>query len=401
MLTFLLVKNQCRRGLRYIKEKKWYFIVYFPLTLFLCYWLLTVFFVFFSNYLRYGVMLVYIYEIAKILQKAPTFNIPIQIIQYKLFSQTKYKIYILFKCFGASFVVVAIYIALIIYHQDNFVILQEILILCLLNFIVNVNCFFKSQFLNFRIVVVIITTLEILFLALFPYIVITLFITLFSFLAIVFLKRIKLDVLLPFYLFMSLLGEGLSKGDVNKIFDVQNSFKASKKNRFTQLLINNYGKTFCYYKELKRILNNYAILINSFIINVVIIFMTLLFLKESWRYGVAMSLALIVTENILSTLNKKESLMRTAGFYLPFTIREWVRQKYCIHLLVTVVVILPTMFLIEQIGIIIYFFCVALLPLKNILYHFFAKNLKNKIFIYLLNFIIFSLCFLNYTIHHF
>lgn len=395
MLLFFLIKNGIRGATNWIKDNKVYCVYYLLAFGLLAYCISAIGSYILVSYEKYLLTAVCVYEIVKIIQKSQILNVPVQMIQYKVLNQWQYKFYILIKSVGASVILMAIS-TLISYFTAINCLNQGLWMICSLNVAVNLMSVLKNQ-VRYAKGVIAITVIGILTTVYFHSLIIAVSLALLSFIIFVFQKAIILEVLFCFYQFMWQMGIGILNKDTDKMVEAQKSISSPPKDLAIGFLERHYEGDFGRCKELKRVINHHSMAINTFILSSCFTFFGL-YLKEEWVYGVVMVISMVILGNLLSLLNREEARLAALGMYLPFHIREWFRQKYLIQLGVTVLLLAPTWLLVPYLGFIPYVICILITPFKSILHYFHPRKLFNKVIYYMLEFVVFSLCFLTYTL---
>ena len=395
-MIYLLLKNSVRKNIRSILNNKIYFIFATIATLFALYWVGGVSYLVIINYFMYAKVIVCVYEVIKIVQKLPTINAPIRLIQYRIISHWQYKAYIVFKSSGASIAVIITF-SLISAVLGSNEIIEDVIILSLLNYVINLLCFIKTQ-TRYSMITTIICCIIIIHVLLFESVVIISAITVLASILFLLIKQIKLDQLFIYYHFMNSVGTGLSNRDSKQITESQKFMSFMSKNLFKDYLTNHYGIHYGIHKEVKRVINNYSMILNSLIITMVSVIIAKYFIIFDIVYSVVFLVAMIAADSLLSNLNKSESQLVKEGMFLPYSIVEWVKQKYFVQLISIAIILIPIVCIIPNVGVVQFLLVLLILPIKSILQYFKIDKIHNKVLNYFIQLLLFSLCFLQYSL---
>lgn len=392
----LLIKNKLRQYIRSFKKKKLKWI----LCIFLCVFLL---FNLFSgtNLIKMAVtkyfsvlsLAFFIYCIAKIFQNIPIMNIDCKLLDFKVLKFWQLKMIIILKSVVLSgFIVICI---LLFPNIVSKVLLHKIIVLILINIVINIICFLKSQ-TNYTNILTIGTLLIISSAYYFDSIALIAVYLLIAIYVFSSKKYFKYDDLLSYYHSMALLHQGLVNSKMDDLSRGQVQFTKQKiKSSFNfmeKYFDNDYW--FGFYKEISRVLYNYKKIINASIINFLMILLVLMYEHPIWINGVAMLGLTFISDMVLTSLNEPEAVNISKGFYYPYSLSDIIKQKYFVHLCIISIPFLSGILIVKYVSFIILITCFLILPLKNILQSFSSKFVV-KCVAYCLEGIISLLCFIN------
>lgn len=333
-----------------------------------------------------------IYSISKLLQELPIMAVDYRLLQLRILKLWQFKLLILIKCLALSGIIV-----IMSFIGDIFYLIEpkNIIILCVINSVVNLVCFLKTQ-IKSKVLIISVTVISI---GLAYYFNSLILISGYFVLCLIYFiksKSIKYDEILEFYKYMLIIKQGIINNNVEQISCGKCNLNKEKIKEGLSLLQKYYDKNhyFEFYKEISRGLVNYKTVVNMCLIN----FSIGLIVNKSTDLALVNSVALLVvlfiSEQILVSLNTSEKRVISAGFYYPYTLKEIIKNKYIAHVLIVSLPIIASFFLFNKISFIYVILCILILPIKSIVSTYSNKFLM-KCISNLLTYILFALCFIN------
>lgn len=390
----LLFKNKIRQYIRFFKKNKIECIFTAMAGCLLVFYASDFFKIALSRYFPLVSLLFFLYCAAKLFQELPIMNIDYRLFDFRIIKLWHLKAIVFLRSIilsGFIFILMLIFSGSI----DN-AIFYKILLLLLVNMTVNLICFLKSQ-TNYTTLLIIATLLIITFGYYFNSIImISVFLTITS-LYFILRKSLKYDRLLPYYHSLAYLSQGLVNNDMDSVMQGQLQFNNQKDTSSLHLMEKYYGRGFMFnfFKEISRVSYGYKNVINSSLINFLITIFIAMYPHPKWAVGVAMLAIIIVSDYVLTTINKAEVTVKNKGFYLPYTLGDIIKQKYLVHLCILLLPFLAGILIIRYVNIFLLILCFLILPIKNIL-HNFSNKFSIKCAVYILDSIMFLLISLLY-----
>ena len=387
----LIILNFVRKQLRRIRKNKSKVLIGLIISIILIIYIKELIPIIDLEYIRYVPIVMYIYCVAKIMQDTPIMIIRPELIELKVLTITKFKSLVLIKSILVSIVAISLI------SLSNFIlygIKETIIVLLLINAITNLACFFIYQvkYPNiFRLFII----LSISMIYYLNSINIAIALTVALIAVIIKCRYIKYDSILPYYKSITRLSDSFLGEKVDSV--AQERTVINKKASSSLNIMERYyssNKSFHFYKELSRIINNKKVLINGCLMSFVISILISLYGDNFIIKFIGVEVVLMVCDNILTTLNKAEANNKNSGFFLPYSMKDLIIQKYSIHLLVTVIYFFSGVLLVKYVNFYILGLSIILIPIKSILFSF-SNDKITKIAAYLISIIIYSIVFLS------
>lgn len=390
-ILYLLIKNKLRKYIRIFNKNKLKYIIYLLLSIFLISFIVDFIRLGIKYYFSFFTLTIYIYCLMKIFQDAPIMNIDYQFFEFKILKLWQFKILIILK----STILSILTLIFIVIFKNTFTSFQlnQLIILALINILVNIICFLKTQTHHKDILVIatIFLVSLIYYLNLKILLTIIVFIIFYKFIS---MQFIKYDEIVPYYYSMAYLFQGLSENNLDTISIGQSKFIKSKIKNSPNLIEKYYDSNlgFEFYKEISRAMCNYKKIINISLINFIITSLLLIYKHPLWLNGVAMFVIIFMIDTILTYINKSEYVNMNKGFFIPYTIKDILIKKYFSHLCIIAIPFISSIFIIKYINFFTFILCILIVPIKNILYNF-SKTFSTKLISYVLeSLILFLIC---------
>ncbi|MHC1683861.1 MAG: hypothetical protein AB6733_13055 [Clostridiaceae bacterium] len=324
----------------------------------------------------YYTMGFFIYCIAKLFQDMPIMVLPCQFFEFKILNHWQLKALMLVKSSALSLFIFTLMLVFPISFSET--VQSQIISLLLINVIINLICFLKSQ-TKYSSTITVITLILISLsyywkLALFLGVALILILMIF-----IRLKYFRYDEILPYYHSMGNIMEGLTNSNMDTVSKGQVALINSKSKSNFRFMEKYYGRAFSFnfYKEISRALYNYKRIINASLINFSIGLLSVTYNHPLWVNGAAMLIIVFISDNILTILNKPEAINKKKGFYFPYSLSEIIKQKYLVQLVIIFIPFLASVLILKNISIFIFLACLILLPMKNIINNFASKWYEN------------------------
>lgn len=386
--------NSLRKYIKLIKKNK----IKFILTIFFLSFLLLFSVKFYKEidvkYYKFVPLLIFLYAMLKLFQDLPTMNISSKLIEFKMLKFWQLKLIIIVKS-----IMFSLFVFIILRTTNMFperLIFDQVVISLAINAIVNLITFLAYQVNNMNSLKMVIT-----FICSIAYYFNSIVLISILFLGILFIfssmKYFKYDLILPYYHSMGNIVEGLTSENMEAVAVGQREMVKSKSESTLKLMRKYYNKKYTFYiaKEISRISYYGKNWINLSVINFLAAFVVSMYIEKVWISIVVLLIIFYTSDNLLGLLNKSEAINRNKGFYFPYSIKEILKQKYIVHLIIILIpFIIPGILLLKNVSFITLILCYISLPVKNILESF-SVNKRFKWLPYLIDSGIIYICFSN------
>ena len=369
-----IILNYIRKYIKLIKKNKFKFLGGFILALFAMITLID-----FINLIKYNnveiiYMVIFIYSLAKLFQDIPVINISHQILEFKLLRLWQVKFLVLIKFLYPSYIILSIlYLFPRIFKELNFSIL---LLLGMINIVSNIICFFISQSKK-RGLLRVISVLVLSIVYFYKSVYLGSILMIISIVKLSSIKHINYDLLLPYAHILSNISEGLIDGNTEVIANSQSVLIQSKS--FSKLnLIEKYYDSpshLLFFKEISRAMYYENKIINISVTNFIIsLALYIMNINSQLLYIVAFIFIIFICDSFLSVINNVENVNRKNGFYLPYSAKELIVQKYIVHICIIIIPFISSVLLLKNISLFSFIFCLLLLPIRNLTASFYANK---------------------------
>lgn len=369
-----IILNYIRKYIKLIRKNKLKFLGGFILVLFAMITLMDFINLINCNNVEIIYMVIFIYSIAKLFQDIPVINISHQILEFKLLRLWQVKVLVLIKCLYPSYIILSIlYLFPSIFKELSFSIL---LLLGMINIVSNIICFFISQSKK-RGLLRVISVLVLSIVYFYKSVYLGSILMVISMVKLSSIKHINYDLLLPYAHILSKISEGLIDGNTDVITNSQSVLIQSKSFSKLNLIEKYYDKLshLSFFKEISRakyydnkIIN---ISVTNFIISLALYIMNI---NSQLLYIVAFIFIICLCDNFLSVINNVENVNRKNGFYLPYSAKELVSQKYIAHICIIVIPFISSVLLLKNISLFSFILCLLLLPIRNLTASFYSSK---------------------------
>lgn len=388
----LLFKNKQRQYINIFKKNKAKWILGALMGMFSILFELDFIEIAVRNYFPIVTLVCFLYCIAKIFQDIPIMNIDYKLIEFKIINLFQLKMLIILKSvILSSFIFV---LMLVFASETDKIAFFQALVLILINVVINFVCFLKSQTNHTDILTI--STLLIVSLAFY----LNSIVIISAFLGVIVLvffskKYFKYDRLLPYYHSMAYVYQGLVNSDMGSISQGQVQLMKPRNKSLLNFMEKYYSSDwFDFWKEISRAIYYYRKILNASLISFLITLITLMYEHPLWVNGAAMFALVFVADTVLTLLNKPEAINISKGFYVPFSLKDLIKQKYVAHICVVLFPLLSSLLILKYVSFVLLIICFLILPLKNILSSFSSKFIS-KCAVYFLESIILLACFIN------
>lgn len=369
-----IILNYIRKYIKLIKKNKLKFLGGFILALFAMITLIDFISVINYNNVEIIYMVIFIYSIAKLFQNIPVINISHQILEFKLLRLWQIKVLVLTKCLYSSYIILSIlYLFPSIFKELSFSIL---LLLGMVNIIANIICFFISQSKK-RGLLRVISVLVLSIVYFYKSVYLGTILMVISMVKLLSIKHINYDLLLPYAHILSNISQGLIDGNTEVITNSQSVLIQSKSFSKLNLIEKYYDKPshLAFFKEISRAIyyenNIINISVTNFVISLALYTMNI---NSKLLYIVAFIFIICLCDNFLSVINNVENVNRKNGFYLPYSAKELVVQKYIAHICIIVIPFISSVLLLKNISLFSFILCLLLLPIRNLTASFYSSK---------------------------
>ena len=369
-----IILNYIRKYIKLIKKNKLKFLGGFILALFAMITLIDFISVINYNNVEIIYMVIFIYSIAKLFQNIPVINISHQILEFKLLRLWQIKVLVLAKCLYSSYIILSIlYLFPSIFKELSFSIL---LLLGMVNIIANIICFFISQSKK-RGLLRVISVLVLSIVYFYKSVYLGTILMVISMVKLLSIKHINYDLLLPYAHILSNISQGLIDGNTEVITNSQSVLIQSKSFSKLNLIEKYYDKPshLAFFKEISRAIYYENKIINISVTNFVIsLALYTMNINSKLLYIVTFIFIICLCDSFLSVINNVENINRKNGFYLPYSAKELVVQKYIAHICIIVIPFISSVLLLKNISLFSFILCLLLLPIRNLTASFYSSK---------------------------